>query len=103
MLGKMTVDERAKINGGFIGGPYNPANRELRVPRQMKQDDPEAGPPNLREAEDEKQSCGNCAFYKAEEGRCAPHGVDCEPTQVCDDFTSMDDAEGEEPMDGEDD
>lgn len=103
MLGKLTVDERAKLNGGYIGGPRNPVNRDLAMPRQMKQEDPEAGPPNLREAEDPRMSCGSCAFYSDGEKMCGPHGVSCEPTQVCDDFTAMDGEDSSESEDSEDD
>lgn len=104
MLGKMTVDDRARLNGGFLGGPRNLANRELRnMEPTVQEADSEAGPPNLRIAEDPmRQSCGKCVFHDGE--MCEAHQVECAAEQVCDDFTPDDAAdEGGEAMDSEDD
>lgn len=104
LMGKTTVDQRARMNGGFLGGPMNPANREARVMQpSVKPEDPEAGPPNLRIAEDpEQQCCGKCVFHDGE--MCEAHQTPCSAEQVCDDFTA-DEGEGEagESMDSEDD
>ncbi len=102
MFGKLTVNDRANLNGGFLGGPRNPVNAGIQQ-KPPAPEDPEAGPPNLRIAEDpEQQCCGKCVFHDGE--MCEAHQTPCSAEQVCDDFTA-DEGEGEagESMDSEDD
>lgn len=93
MYGKprMTVAERAKMTG-YVAGPNHPLLRDKE--RMMMEKGMTDGPPNLRPAEDDTQSCTYCTHFA--DGQCGKYQRPVRESEVCDSF----EVEGEEE-DGE--
>ncbi len=94
---RMTVDERAKLNGGFAAGPHNMASNR-RIEERMMSDEMGGDknmPPNLHDVGSDAEMCGNCQHYAEGEG-CEKYQYPCKFSDVCDDYSPMGMAEGEE-------
>jgi hypothetical protein len=74
------------------GGPGGSAPGEPDTPGS---DETEAqGPPNLRDAKDVADSCGDCANFDG--GTCTKFNTNATPNQVCDEFEEGAPDNGEE-------
>lgn len=79
---RMTVDERAKMNGGFVAGPNNRMSNDMIRQNAAKQE--ESGkPPNLRDVGSDIEMCGNCMHYEEGEG-CQKFDYPCSFSDTCD-------------------
>lgn len=79
---RMTVDERAKMNGGFVAGPNNRMSNDMIRQNAAKQE--ESGkPPNLRDVGSDIEMCGNCMHYEEGEG-CKKFDYPTSFSDVCD-------------------
>lgn len=92
---RMTMDQRSKLNGGFIAGPGNLASNRMIEDRMMKGEDKAGGkdmPPNLRDVGTEEDMCGNCKNWDEEGMMCMLHKYPTKYSNVCDDHERSADA-----------
>lgn len=89
--GRMTVDQRRRMNGGFMTGP---GNRMLNAVGP-KPEPPPSPAPNLREGEPGHE-CMECGNYEMAERMCRKFNFNPKPYQVCDPF---EETEAEAPDD----
>lgn len=78
---RMTVDERAKMNGGLVAGPNNRMSNDMI--RQNAAKPTEGAPPNLRDVGSDMEMCGNCMHYEEGEG-CKKFNYPCSFSDTCD-------------------
>lgn len=95
---RMTVDERAKINGGFVAGPGNRTSNDMIRESAAKQQDT-GKPPNLRDVGSDMEMCGNCMHYEEGEG-CKKFNYPCSFSDTCDAYEGAGGGDDEE-MEGE--
>jgi len=89
---RMTVDERAKMNGGFVAGPNNRMSNDMI--RENAAKPAEGAPPNLRDVGSDMEMCGNCMHYEEGEG-CNKFNYPCSFSDTCDAYESGEDEDEE--------
>ena len=102
MIGGSTVYDRMKTNGGYMTGPRHRMQAGMEaVAAPESEVDGAAGPPNLRDAGESPDSCGQCVHFEPGDmgdkgsSACKLHGDHpVSANQVCDDFEGS--PEGEE-------
>ena len=89
----MTVNERSKLNGGFISGPKHKF-KVLSNPEVKKE---EVSAPNYRESEGFAERCLNCSNYDDQDKgpACMKHDMPVKKYYVCDDFSDEESGEPE--------